>query len=98
LQETFETELISDGIIALTRLTQVVPAIIILDLHLPNHSGREILSKIHEDKRLTHTKVIVSTADARQAEAMRDDVDIVLLKPVSPVQMRELAGRLMASP
>ena len=97
LQGTFETELLPDGSEALSRIAQVVPSVIVLDLHLPSYSGREILSKIHADKRLVHTKIIVSTADARQAEMLRDEVDIVLVKPVSPVQLRDLASRLLST-
>jgi hypothetical protein len=38
--------------------------------------------------------VILTTADDRQAETLNNDADIVLLKPVSPMQLRELTLRL----
>jgi hypothetical protein len=38
--------------------------------------------------------VIVATADSRQAEILQNEADIVLLKPVSPGQLRELALRV----
>jgi DNA-binding response OmpR family regulator len=94
LQSEFEVETITDGEIALSRLTQVIPSIIILDLNLPGRSGKEILTQVRADQRLTQTRVILATADDRQADTLRDKADIVLLKPISPTQLRELAKRL----
>ena len=94
LQADFEIETCTDGNAALSRLAEFTPYIVILDLNLPGPSGREILTTIRSDKRFSRTRVIITTADERQAETMTDDVDIVLLKPVSPVQLRELALRL----
>ncbi len=94
LQAFFETESFKDGQQAIQRLEQINPRLIVLDLHLPNTSGAEILEKIRSDKRLVNTRVILTTADERQAEMLREQADVVLLKPVSPVQLRELALRL----
>ncbi len=94
LQGQFETEAISDGYTAQARLAEVVPAVVVLDLHLPGPAGRVIFEQIRGDARLAATRTIVSTADANEAELLRDQADIVLLKPVSPIQLRELASRL----
>lgn len=90
----FETELIDTGGAALTRLAQVVPALVVLDMHLPQVSGKDILPQIRADERLAQTKVIVATADYGMAERMRDTSDLVLLKPISFEQLRDLAARL----
>ncbi len=97
LETEFDTELITEGHLALERLKQIVPLIIVLDLHLPGISGKEILSQIRADERLADTRVILATADARQAELLSNQADLVLLKPVSPMQLRELAVRLRRS-
>lgn len=94
LQNDFETEIIPDGAAALARLKTVTPAIIVLDLHLPGLSGAEISAWIHTQERLANTRLIICTADARQAELLHEYADIVLLKPVSPIQLRDLAARL----
>jgi CheY-like chemotaxis protein len=96
LSSHFQTEAIQDGQIALTRLAQASPGVVVLDLHLPEVSGEKILSFISEQPHLMKTHVILATADARQAEQLQDRADIVLLKPISPVQLRELAVRLYA--
>ena len=94
LKSDFETITITDGKTALSRLAEVIPAIVVLDLNLPGVSGKDILSNIRADVRLSKTRVILATADALQADLLSDEADIVLLKPVSPVQLREIAGRL----
>jgi CheY-like chemotaxis protein len=94
LRNHFEIETITDGDWAIPRLRQIVPDLIVLDLHLPNVSGLEILQYIRSTPNLKKTRVIVTTADALRADLLQDDADIVLLKPVNPAQLRELAKRL----
>jgi DNA-binding response OmpR family regulator len=48
LQNNFGIEWYMDGFKALARLIQVVPAIIILDLNLPQISGKDILRSVME--------------------------------------------------
>jgi len=94
LQADFELEAFMDGNTALERLKNVIPQIVVLDLNLPGTSGADILAHIRADERLASTRVILATADERQAETLTDEADIVLLKPVSPAQLRELALRI----
>lgn len=94
LQSDFEIETCIDGKEGMNRLSETTPHIIVLDLNLPGASGREILTFIRTHERFSKTRVILTTADERQAEMMTDEVEIVLLKPVSPVQLRELTLRL----
>jgi DNA-binding response OmpR family regulator len=93
LQTDFAIEVTGDGNSALARLAEMVPALVVLDLHLPTKSGKEILMYIRSDVRLANTHVIICTADERQAQTLEDKADIVLLKPVSPAQLRQMASR-----
>lgn len=90
----YNVEIIHDGQVALDRLGEVVPAIIILDLHIPNVKGVDILNHIREDERLKDIRVIVATADNRMANELPGVADLVLLKPVGYKQLRNLADRL----
>ena len=90
----YETETIHDGQAALDRLAVVVPDLVLLDMHLPNVSGDTILHHIRADVRLANTRVMLATADAYMAENLRDKSDLVLLKPISFTQLRDLAKRL----
>jgi two-component system OmpR family response regulator len=94
LQADFEVHTAADGRTALAQLQKAVPEIIVLDLNLPFVSGRELLQHIKSDKRLAQTNVILATANSLEADQMREEVDIVLLKPISPTQLRALALRL----
>ena len=89
----FSTESIHNGIDAQQRLKQVVPQIVILDLHLPDIDGNVILAQIRSDRRLAKVSVILATADAAFADALRPQADLVLLKPVSFSQLSDLASR-----
>ncbi|MEW5869202.1 MAG: response regulator [Chloroflexota bacterium] len=93
LQSDFEVQAITDGSVAQAVLAEAVPALVVLDLHLPGVKGQEILEQIRSDPRLSATRVLLATADERRAETLRDQADIVLLKPVSPSQLRGLARR-----
>ena len=95
LKNDFEIESIMKGEDALTRLAQSIPTLIVLDLHLPDASGLDIFSKIRADARLDGTKIILCTADALGALALRDEADFILLKPIKPSALRDLAKRLV---
>jgi len=97
LQDDFELEACADGDAAMERLQHIVPQIVILDLNLPGSSGRDILGHIHADERFAKTRIILATADDRQAETLTDSADIILLKPISPAQLREMALRMSAA-
>ncbi len=94
LSESFEVEPIIDGAQALVRLSEVVPQLLVLDINLPGASGAQILHAVRADSRFDTTRVILATANARHAAELQDKADIVLLKPVSPSQLRDLAERL----
>jgi DNA-binding response OmpR family regulator len=93
-QAGFEVETIGDGKTAQQRLKEVVPNVIALDLHLPLVDGATLLKQIHADERLSKTRVILTTADAVQAEFLRPMATIVLIKPISFSQLRDISKRL----
>jgi len=95
LQVDFELDSCADGSMALERLKETTPHIVVLDLNLPGLPGKDILAYIRAQERLALTRVILATADERQAETLTNDADIVLLKPVSPGLLKELALRMM---
>jgi len=86
-------ESVYDGIRAQEILSEIVPSIITLDLHMPGVGGDVVLRRIRSDSRLKDVRVIVATADARSADAMQFQPELVLLKPISFSQLSELAKR-----
>jgi CheY-like chemotaxis protein len=93
----FETEVIRDGGAALARLAIVVPDVVLLDLHLPHVAGKEIIRQIRGDARLADTPVIIVTGDPLSADGLRDQTDLVLIKPISFNQLSDLATRLIST-
>lgn len=89
----YEVETIRDGAIAEHRLKEATPEIIILDMHLPNVEGGKLLEQIRADERLKDVRVIVATADALLGEYHEKKADLVLVKPISFSQLRDLTAR-----
>lgn len=92
----YEVEHIADGRQAEERLKNgEAPYLILLDMHLPHVSGGDLLtSVIRQDSRFENTIVMITTADARMGDSYRDEVDFVLIKPISFVQLRDITARL----
>lgn len=95
LQEAgFEVESILDGRTAQARLKETVPNVIVLDMHLPFVDGPTLLKQVHADERLVKTRIIIATADSNQAEFYRDMATIVMVKPITFSQLRDISARL----
>lgn len=90
----FRTETICRGDTARERLAEIVPDLVVLDLHLPNVDGDDLLKQIRADGRLCSTQVIITSADPLMAEAVGGQAELVLIKPISFRQLRDLAARL----
>ncbi|MBN1302893.1 MAG: response regulator [Anaerolineales bacterium] len=90
----YDVQAVKDGKKACSLLSTVSPVLIVLDLHLPNVSGDKILKYIREQSHLVNTKVILATADPQMADILRESSELVLIKPVSFSQLRDLALRL----
>lgn len=86
---------VADGQSALTRLAENTPDLVLLDLHLPDVSGREVLRYIRGQERLAHLPVILATADDQFGELLQSEADLLLLKPISTDQLRQLVSRLL---
>ena len=87
----FESEIVRAGDEALTWLARLAPGVVILDLELPRVLGEDVLHQIRADARLTKTCVIVATAYPDLAAGLKDEADLVLIKPVGYGQLRDLA-------
>jgi DNA-binding response OmpR family regulator len=90
---SFETKVFTDGAVAQERLTDTVPALVVLDLHVPNVAGEALFRQIRASRRLEKTLVLLATADASLAEELEPEADLVLLKPISFAQLSQMAAR-----
>lgn len=92
----FETQIIPDGRRAIEVLQSTQPTLVVLDLHLPYVSGQEVLRFIHCEPHLKAVKVILATADPAMAESIEEESDLILIKPISFIQLQTLAQRLVS--
>jgi CheY-like chemotaxis protein len=73
------------GALALELVHRHHPNLILLDLHLPDTTGEEVLTRLREDTSTTHIPVIVLSADANEWQVrhlMAMGADDYLTKPV----------------
>ncbi len=89
----FQSEIIYNGKTALSRLGQEAPLLVVLDMHLPEVNGEVLLDYIRSASHLKETKVIVATADSNLSQFHQNSANLVLEKPVTFSQMRDLAKR-----
>lgn len=89
----YETEVAVNGRFAIQRLGEITPWLILLDLHLPEVAGEKVLQFIKNEPNLASTRIFITTADHLRAEELRAKVDLVLLKPISLMQLRDMALR-----
>jgi CheY-like chemotaxis protein/two-component sensor histidine kinase len=63
------------GTIALELAREHLPDILVLDLHLPDMSGRDVLKRLKADPRIQHIPVVIASADATpgRIEQLRED-------------------------
>jgi CheY-like chemotaxis protein len=90
----FEPEVVRDGKAALTRLEAEVPSLVVLDLHIPRVRGKDLLYYIRTDERLAGTHVILASGDYQLSQSLREQADVVLLKPIGFQQLRDIAARM----
>ncbi|MFZ6027053.1 MAG: response regulator [Chloroflexota bacterium] len=89
----YQIEAILDGSVAQKRLSEAIPALIVLDIHLPGVNGVDLLAQIHADRRLDGVTIILLTADGRLAEKLHDRATMTIIKPVGFAELSTLAGR-----
>ncbi|MBD9426703.1 response regulator [Pseudomonas sp. PDM15] len=83
---------------ALLQLSEQTPALVLLDLDLPDGSGLEVLEYMRNEPRLAEVPVLVVSAAADEellAEARARGAQACLLKPVDLQQLRQMALSLL---
>jgi diguanylate cyclase (GGDEF)-like protein len=89
----YRTEIVFNGQVAVERLSNCQPNIVILNWDIPGVPGNEILRKIGEDERLCHTKMIVITGYSQLPFNLSEGPDLLLYKPVSMEQFSDFIER-----
>ncbi len=84
-----------DGQLGLDLARSLSPDLILLDLHLPDVPGRQVLSQLQADKRTRDIPVVVISADATQSQIERlmdDGAYAYLTKPLDLTEFFRVVG------
>jgi DNA-binding response OmpR family regulator len=92
----FDTDLDPDGNLYHQKLAERLPALIVLDIHMPFASGVDILRQLRTNENWMHIPVIVTTADLQRAKSLQGKAEYVLLKPVSVSQLVSVATQFLS--
>jgi CheY-like chemotaxis protein len=95
--EGFEVHEASDGADALRKVTEIDPAVITLDVMMPNLDGWDAAARLRSDPATAHVKVVLLSARAQEADVRKGTrlgVDAYLTKPFDPDDLVDVVRRL----
>ena len=87
--EGYDVSTASDGLAGLVEAAAVRPAVILLDLVMPDLGGSRVLERLREDPLLAATPVVVVTGQVDAVPDMRDLLgeDSVFVKPFAVAEL-----------
>jgi CheY-like chemotaxis protein len=91
-EEGFEVVSLTDGDVALLRLADVDPDLILADVFLPGKSGLELCRHVKNDPTQRHIRVVLTAGLLEpfdEAEAVRAGCDAILKKPFEASKVME---------
>ena len=81
---------------ALTKVVQLKPAAVLLDLSMPEMDGDEVLAQMQRDPQLARIPVIVVSSEKQRAEAcMNGGARAFLAKPIRAQDLLPLVGKIL---
>ena len=90
-REGYDTDTAEDGIEALRLLQEKVYDLIIVDIHLPYHSGLELVKYLRSDLKKQTPVLIVTAFSDHQVQQQAGELGIngYILKPFNPSELIE---------
>ena len=71
LKSGYAVEGAEDGLVALEKIAQYQPDLILLDILMPKKDGMQVLKEMHEDAAMSHIPVIVISNSGQPVEIAR---------------------------
>ncbi len=98
--EGYDVATASDGLAGLVKAASSQPALILLDLMMPDLGGVRVLEELADDPELTGTPVIVVTGKIDSIPAMRDLLgeERVFLKPFAVAELLARVAEITGGP
>ena len=98
--EGYDVVTASDGLAGLVKASSTRPALILLDLMMPDLGGVRVLDEIRDDPELADTPVIVVTGKVDAVPSMRDLLGegFVFVKPFAVAELLARVAELLQEP
>lgn len=98
--EGYEVATASDGLAGLVKATASKPALVLLDLMMPDLGGVRVLEELHDDPELADIPVIVVTGKVDAVPGMRQLLgdDNVFVKPFAVAELLLRVGAVTGGP
>jgi len=98
-REGYRVSLANDGVQALERLHEELPAIVLSDIEMPRMDGFDLARTIRDDAQYKHLPIVMitsRTAEKHREHAMALGVNHYLGKPYSEEELLSLVRRYTA--
>ena len=98
--EGFDVISATTGAAALAAAASAIPALIVMDLMLPDLSGVDVARRLRAESRTAHIPLVAATGLSdpdRLAEARAAGFDAVLIKPCEPATLIATIRELLAA-
>ncbi len=98
--EGYEVVTASDGLAGLVKATSSHPALVLLDLMMPDLGGVRVLEEMREDPALAGIPVVIVTGKQDAVPGMRQLLgdDNVFLKPFAVAELLQRVGEVTGGP
>jgi DNA-binding response OmpR family regulator len=98
--EGYEVATASDGLAGLVKASASKPALVLLDLMMPDLGGVRVLEELRDDPALADIPVIVVTGKVDAVPGMRDLLgeDNVFVKPFAVAELLNRVGDVTGGP
>lgn len=88
-KEGYELDQAMDGSMALTFIRERIYDLILVDIHLPFHSGLEVINYLRTDLRMTTPVIILSAFSDQEMQRKAGElkIDDFIVKPFYPTEL-----------
>lgn len=93
--EGFEVEIASSGSYAAELMADYLPDVVVIDYHLKDMKGVELIQKLRANKRTAQLPILVASGLDVEREVITAGANAFILKPFEPTDLPQLFLELM---
>lgn len=93
----FDVSVVRDGCDVVEKALELMPDVIMMDYHLSDTNGSEVLRHIRAHQDLAHLPVVIASGMNVEDEVLAAGANAFLVKPFDPDDLPKLFSQLMGS-